>query len=120
MSKENIVKKKSFKFSVRIVKLYKYLIATHKEYVIPKQLLRCGTSVGAQIVESENAQSRADFIHKLSISQKEIDETMYWLDLLKETDYLSETEHASIYENANEIKKLLTAILKKLKSNSKD
>jgi four helix bundle protein len=119
MAKENVVKQKSFRFAIRIVKLYKHLVLTHKEYVLPKQLLRSGTSVGAQIVESENAQSRADFIHKLSISQKEIDETIYWLDLLKETDYLSESEHASIYEDANELKKLLTAILKKLKSNPK-
>lgn len=117
--KKNIVKGKSFAFAVRIVNLYRFLIASQKEYVLPKQLLRSGTSVGALIFEAENAQSRPDFVHKLSIAQKEINETMYWLNLMMTTGYLSETEHQSIYADAEEIKKLLTAIIKKLKAGTK-
>ncbi|GMU86270.1 MAG: hypothetical protein AMXMBFR48_15120 [Ignavibacteriales bacterium] len=117
--KKNIVKEKSFKFAIRIVNLYRFLILSQKEYVLPKQLLRSGTSVGALIFEAENAQSRSDFVHKLSIAQKEINETMYWLNLMVSTGYLSETEHQSIFTDAEEIKKLLTAIIKKLKANPK-
>lgn len=84
MSK-NIIKDKSFKFAVRIINLYKKLIA-EKEFVLSKQLLRSGTSIGANVREAQNAQSPKDFIHKLSISQKEADESLYWIELLKETD----------------------------------
>jgi len=87
--KENIIHEKSFAFAIRIVKLYKFLVSK-KETVLSKQLLRCGTSVGANIREAINAESRADFIHKLSTSQKEISETGYWLDLLYNTEYLKE------------------------------
>lgn len=85
MKKGNIVKLKSFDFAVRIVNLYKYLSETKKEYVLSKQLLGSGTSVGANIRETDNAESKLDFIHKLSIAQKECDETLYWLELLKVT-----------------------------------
>lgn len=117
--KKNVVQEKSYQFAIRIVNLYRFLISNQKEYVLPKQLLRSGTSVGAQIFEAENAQSRSDFIHKLSIAQKEINETMYWLNLMHSTGYLSVTEHQSIYADAEEIKRLLTAIIKKLKSGDK-
>ena len=95
MRKENVIKTKSFLFSIRIVNLYKFLIQEKKEFVISKQLLRSGTSVGANVRESEHAESKADFIHKLSIALKEANETEYWLDLLKETDYLNESEYIS-------------------------
>jgi four helix bundle protein len=112
MKKENVIKSKSFLFSVRIVNLFKFLTQEKKEFVISKQLLRSGTSVGAMIRESEHAESKADFIHKLSIALKEANETEYWLDLLKETDYLKEAEYISIQENIKEILKLLVSIIK--------
>lgn len=112
MKKKNVIKTKSFLFSVRIVNLYKFLTIEKKEFVISKQLLRSGTSVGANVRESEHAESKADFIHKLSIALKEANETEYWLDLLKETDYLSETEYVSIQENIKELLKLLVSIIK--------
>jgi four helix bundle protein len=105
--KENILRDKSFAFAVRIINLYKYLIGQKKEFIMSKQLLRSGTSVGANVREANSAESKADFIHKLSISQKEIDETLYWLELLKETSYLTEIEFSSIYSEAEEIIKLL-------------
>lgn len=107
---ENIIKDKSFKFAVRIVNFYKILIE-RKEYVMSKQLLRSGTSIGANIREAQNAQSNADFIHKLSISQKETDETLYWLELLNETDYISEKEFASLSKDCTELLKILRSII---------
>jgi len=88
--RENIVRNKSFAFAVRIVKLYQFLCAQKKEFVLSKQLLRSGTSVGAMIRESEHAETKRDFIHKMGLAQKEINETIYWLELLKETEYLTE------------------------------
>lgn len=85
---ESVLKNKSFQFAVRIIKLYHYLIIDKKEYVLSKQLLRSGTAIGALIREAQNAESKADFIHKLGIAQKECDETIYWLELLKEINYL--------------------------------
>ncbi|MEP6682379.1 MAG: four helix bundle protein [Parafilimonas sp.] len=85
---ESVLKNKSFQFAVRIIKLYHYLIIDKKEYVLSKQLLRSGTAIGALIREAQNAESKADFIHKSGIAQKECDETIYWLELLKETNYL--------------------------------
>jgi four helix bundle protein len=117
---ENIVKDKSFSFAIRIVKLYKYLKTDLNEYVLSKQLLRSGTAVGALIRESEHAESKTDFIHKLAIAQKEINETIYWLDLLHATDYLSAKEYQSIQHEAIELLKLLTSILKTSKSNLKN
>jgi four helix bundle protein len=105
--KRETVKEKSFGFALRIVKLYKYLIDIKKEYVLSKQLLRSGTSVGANVREAQNAESTADFIHKLSISQKECDETIYWLELLHLSDYINEAEFQSIVSDAQEILKML-------------
>ena len=110
MEKKNIIKDKSFVFAVEIVYLYKILIEK-KEFVLSKQLLRSGTSIGANIREAEHAQSKADFIHKLSISLKEANETEYWLDLLYETKFLSEIEFQSIKAKVIEILKLLTSII---------
>jgi four helix bundle protein len=109
-SGDNIIKRKSFSFSVRIVNLYK-LLNERKEFVMSKQLLRSGTSIGANIREALNAQSKPDFIHKLSISQKECDETLYWLELLKETNYISENEYESMNKDAMELFKILRSII---------
>jgi len=87
--KENIIKNKSFAFSLRIIKLYKYLVEIKKEYVLSKQILRSGTSIGALVYKSEHAESKADFIHKLSISLKEANETDYWLELLFQSEYIT-------------------------------
>ena len=110
MEKKNIIKEKSFIFAIEIVGLYKVL-AERKEFVLSKQLLRSGTSIGANIRESEHAQSKADFIHKLSIALKEANETEYWLDLLYETKYVSESEFQSIKPKVIEILKILVSII---------
>lgn len=117
--KENVLVDKSFRFAVRIVKLYKYLCSSKKEFILSKQLLRCGTSIGANIYESQDAQSGNDFISKLSISLKEARETKYWIELLKETGYLTETEAKSILQDLTEIIKLLVSIIKTSKNNVK-
>ena len=115
MAKDNIIKKKSFNFAIRIVKLYQYLILEKKEYVLSKQLLRSGTSVGAMIREAEHSESKADFIHKMAIAQKEINESIYWIELLKETKYLENKEFISINDNAIGIIKIITSIIKTTK-----
>ncbi|NQX80830.1 MAG: four helix bundle protein [Flavobacteriaceae bacterium] len=117
--KRNIIKEKSFGFAIRIVKLYQFLVNDKKEYVLSKQLLRSGTSVGAMVRESEHAESKKDFIHKLSIAQKELNESIYWIELLKETDYLDDIQFDSLYASAIEIMKLITSILTTSKVNIK-
>jgi four helix bundle protein len=114
----NALKEKSFKFAVRVVKLYKHLSDSKKEYTLSKQLLRSGTSIGALYREDEHAESKADFIHKLGISQKECNETLYWLELLRESDYLDDKEFESIYNDCVELIKLITAIIKSSKNNN--
>jgi four helix bundle protein len=118
--KENVIKNKSFAFAVRIVKLYKFLNTDKREFVLSKQLLRSGTSVGAIIREAEFAESKLDFKHKLHIAQKEINETIYWIELLKATNYLVIEQFESINKDAIEIIKLLTSILKTTKTNLAD
>ena len=115
--RKNIIKEKSFDFALRIVNLYKFLITEKKEFVLSKQLLRSGTSVGAMVRESEHAESKADFKHKLGIAQKEINEAIYWLELLNKTDFLSRSQFVSIHEDGIEILKILTSILKTVKNN---
>jgi four helix bundle protein len=115
--KENVVKTKSFAFAVRIVKLYKFLKTEQNEFVLSKQVLRCGTSVGAMVREAEHSESTADFVHKLAIAQKEINETIYRLELLKETDFLTDEQFESINADAVELIKLLTSIIKTTKLN---
>ena len=110
MEKKNIIKEKSFAFAIEIVSLYKVL-TEKKEFVLSRQMLRSGTSIGANIREAEHAQSKADFIHKLSISLKEANETEYWIDLLFETKYLSEIEFQNIKPKIIELLKLLTSII---------
>lgn len=118
--KENILLEKSFAFAVRVVNLYKYLCSDKKEYVLSKQLLRSGSSIGANINESQDAQSKNDFISKLSISLKEAKESKYWIELLRETDYLTQKAADNILEDLTEILKLLTSIIKKTKENVKN
>ena len=101
--RENVVKDKSFGFALRIVKLYKYLVAERKEFVLSKQLLRSGTSIGAMVRESEHAESKADFIHKLSISLKEANEAEYWLELLYQSGFIQKIEFESIGNDLKEI-----------------
>jgi len=114
--KENIIKNKSFAFAIRIVKLFQYLQAEKKEFVLSKQLLRSGTAVGAMVREAEHSESKADFIHKLAIAQKEINESIYWLELLNATEYISKEQFESINTDAVEIIKLITSIIKTTKS----
>lgn len=106
---------KSRDFAIRIVNCYKFLIEQKQEQVMSKQLLRCGTSIGANTRESKNAQSRMDFLSKLNIALKEADETEYWLDLLHETAYLDDKMYKSINSDCVELIKMLTATIKKLK-----
>lgn len=108
----SIVKEKSFSFAVRIVKLYRYLCSERREYVLAKQLLRCGTSIGANVTEAQGGISKADFRAKMSISLKECLECQYWLDLLLATDYLTPSEHQSMQSDCVELGKMLTCILK--------
>ena len=93
---DNIIKLKSFSFALRIVKLYQFLSSEKKEFVLSKQLLRSGTSVGALVSESEHAESKLDFIHKLAIAQKEANESSYWLELLFQSEYISESQFHSL------------------------
>ncbi|MBP3298831.1 MAG: four helix bundle protein [Muribaculaceae bacterium] len=116
---ENIIVNKSEDFAVRIVNLNKILRGQRDEYIMSKQLIRCGTSIGANIAEAQEAQSDTDFIAKLYISLKECSETRYWLKLLYRTEYLSENEYHSICNDASELKALLTAIIKSKKQNMK-
>jgi len=94
---QNVIAEKSFQFAIRTVNVYKYLCANKNEYVMSKQLLRSGTSIGANIAESKNAQSRADFISKLNIALKEATETKYWIRLLYATEYFIDAEYQSYY-----------------------
>lgn len=119
MNRSNIIKEKSFKYAVRIVSLFKILTNERKEYIMSKQLLRSGTSVGANVREAQNAESKADFIHKLGISQKEADETLYWLELLKETKYLNSEEFDSMHTDGIKLFKIIrTIIINSKKKNS--
>lgn len=108
----NIVEEKSFKFAVRIVRLYKYLTEKEKESILSKQLLRSGTSIGANISEAQQAQSNADFISKMSSALKETTETKYWIKLLYEAEYLKEEESQSILDDCIELEKMLVSIVK--------
>ena len=113
--KHSILKDKSKAFALRVIRLYKYLCEEGKEYILSKQLLRSGTSIGANIAEAFYGQSEADFVSKLSIAQKETGETMYWLELLHESEYLKRNEYDSIYSDAEELIRLLTSSIKTVK-----
>lgn len=109
---EKTIKFKSYQFAIRIIKAYKYLSAEQKEFILSKQMLRSGTAVGALIREAEHAESKADFIHKLSIALKEANETEYWLMLLHDTEFLDEKSFQSIVFDCLEIIKMLISIIK--------
>ncbi len=111
-----IIENKSFEFAIRVVNLYKYLTTEKKEYVLSKQLLKCGTSIGANVSEGEQAQSKADFHSKMCIALKEANETYYWLRLLLATEYITEKEYNSIESDIKEILALLTSICKTTQS----
>jgi four helix bundle protein len=114
--KENIVMNKSYMFAIRVVNTFKYLNSEQREFVLSKQLLRSGTSIGALIKEAEHAQSRADFINKMNIALKEANETEYWLMLLKDTDYIDINLYSSIIEDCKELVCLLISIVKSTKN----
>lgn len=109
---ENITLDKSFEFAVRIVNLYKYLVREHAEYVLSKQLLRSGTSIGANVSEAQRGQTKADFAAKMNIALKEANETQYWLRLLYRTEYLGQSQFESMNTDIKELIGLLTAICK--------
>jgi four helix bundle protein len=117
--KENVIKNKSFAFALMTVKMYQFLCEQKKEFVLSKQLLRSGTAVGALVREAEQAESPADFIHKMSIALKEANETEYWIELLFQSNYLDETAFNSIKSDLTEILKLLISIIKTTKQNIK-
>ena len=109
---ENIILNKSKKFAVRVIRLYQFLTNTKKEFVLSKQFLRSGTSVGANVREAHNSQSKKEFIAKMNIALKEAAESEYWIELLHETDYLNEQEFLSIRSDCGELNRLLISIIK--------
>ncbi|MBQ6131955.1 MAG: four helix bundle protein [Selenomonadaceae bacterium] len=115
MKKDNVIVNKSMAFAIRIVNLYKYLVKNRSEYVLSKQLLRSGTSIGANVRESVCAQSRADFNSKMYIALKEANETVYWLELLEQTEYLTPMQGKSMLDDCNELIKILSSITKTMK-----
>ena len=114
--KDNLIADKSKQFAVRIIRLYQHLTENGREFVLSKQILRSGTSIGANVREAIQAQSRKDFIAKMQIALKEASETEYWLELLHETDYLSDKEFESIAADCTSINKILTSIVKTSRS----
>ena len=117
MERDNLIARLSLDFALRIVKLRKYLSETKNEYILSKQILRSGTSIGANIYESEHAQSKEDFLAKLYISLKEANETMNWLNLLKDTGYMTQHEFDSMAKDCSELIALLVASIKTKKQN---
>ncbi len=116
-NKENVVKQKSFDFALRIVKMYQFLKTEKKEYVLSKQILRSGTSIGANVTEVQGGISKADFSAKISIAYKEALETEYWLELLFKADYLEQKVYESMFQDCKELSKLLFSILKTTRIN---
>ena len=114
--KANVLKDKSYAFAIRIVKANRHIVNEQREFVLSKQLLRSGTSIGANVAEANQAQSRADFISKLSIALKETVETEYWLNLLRDSDILTQSQADSLMEDCLELKKILVAVVKTTKS----
>ena len=116
MKSDDVIQTKSYAFAVRIVRLYQHLSVEKKEYVLSKQVLRCGTSIGANVEEAIGGQSRADFVSKMSIAYKEARETSYWLRLLKDTDYLTASQFDSIHAGAEELCRIIASIQKSTKA----
>jgi len=115
--KKNVVKDNSYKFALRVIKMYQFLSEDKREFVLSKQVLRSGTAIGALVREAEHAQSKADFISKMNIALKEANETEYWLMLLKDSDYIDEKSFESISQDCAEIIKLLISIVRTTKEN---
>ena len=111
----NIILDKSKSFAVRIINLYKYLISNSNEFILSKQLLRCGTSIGANVVEANDAISKRDFLNKMYIALKECSETLYWLELLFRTEYLNQFQYDSIVSDCLELRRILRSITKTAK-----
>ena len=112
---DSILKSKSKAFAIRIIKMYNYLCEEKKEYVMSKQILRCGTSIGANIAEAQYGSSRKDFLNKLYIALKECAETLYWLELLFSCDDLTSAEYQSLYQDCEELRRLLSSITKSVR-----
>ena len=110
--KTNVLKEKSYAFALRTIKAFQYLVAEHKEYVLSKQLLRAGTSIGANVEEANQAESKSDFIHKLAIANKEAFETHYWLRLLRDSGILTMKQAESLLNECDELQRLLIAAIK--------
>lgn len=115
---KGVIQEKSYAFAIRIVKAYQHLSENKREFVLSKQLLRSGTAIGALSREAEQAQSKADFINKLSIALKEANETSYWLSILKDTNYLSEEQYNSLIIDSQELIRMLVSSIKTLKAKS--
>lgn len=113
---DNLIVTKSYAFSLRCVKLYKFLCRSDGNYIIGNQLLRCGTSIGANVKEAIRAQTKADFLTKINISLKEASETEYWIELLRDAEYITEEQAANLLDDCIEILKLLTSIVKSTKA----
>ena len=118
MTQDNPIEKRSYLFALRIVKAYKYLTKQKDEYVLSKQMLRSGTSIGAMMREAKFAQSRADFVNKASIALKEANETLYWIELLHDSEYIDDKTFESIHNEADEITSILASIVKTTKENT--
>lgn len=114
---ESIIAGKAYAFALEIINIYKYLISEKKEYVLSKQLLRSGTSIGANVHEAISGQSKRDFVHKLSIALKEAKETQYWLNLLKDSDYINQELFKGVSKNCSELIKILSSIIITTKEN---
>ena len=117
MIKDNVIEYKTYSFANRIVKAYRYLTKEQKEFILSKQLLRSGTAIGALVREAKFAQSKADFINKISIALKEANETKYWLSLLYDNEYIDNPSFQSIFEEAKEVTAILVSIVKTTKEN---
>ena len=115
--RKSIIKVKSFLFAIGVVQIYKSLVESKKEFILSKQLLRSGTAIGALVREAQNAESKADFIHKLSIAQKECDETIYWIELLYQTKYMNQIEFEGMYNQSNELLKMIRSAIITTKNN---
>ena len=117
-SKSSILREKSYAFAIRIVRMFQHISSEKRKFILSKQVLRSGTSIGANICEADQAQSKADFVHKLSISLKESFETEYWLNLLRDTDYLTAKQADSLIDDCCELQKILTASVRTARANN--
>ena len=120
METENVIVKKSKDFALRIINMYKYLCVEKREYVMSKQILRCGTSIGANVREGVRGQTKPDFIAKMSVAQKEAEETCYWLELLYESGYINKSIFESMYRDNLEINRILASIILTARQNLKN